>query len=79
MESVEYKTFNQLYEKGIRFIEDTSDIKFLDKRNDGFISGFTFKAVEDGKIRFTVEDEVVPPDELEKAFNYIIFLRTLKR
>lgn len=37
------------------------------------------RLVKDGKVRFRVENEVVPPEDLEGTFNYIVFFRTLKR
>lgn len=72
----DFETFNKLYEEGQRFFE-AQNVQFIESFEDGFISGFTFEAIQKGKVTFSLDGITVTPEMIEKALNYFAFQKTL--
>lgn len=70
------ETFNDLYAKGFRFIEDFDHVKII---QSGIPNPYNQLKTPLNKIDLVIDNEMVTPEEKEKMLNCIIFLKSVKR
>lgn len=70
------EAFNGLYEKGFRFIADLDQVKMI---QTGTPKPYNQLITPLNRIDLFIDDEMVTPEEKEKALNCILFLKSVKR
>ncbi|MFX3643312.1 MAG: hypothetical protein ACE3L7_32470 [Candidatus Pristimantibacillus sp.] len=70
------EAFNELYKKGFRFIADLDQVKII---QTGTPNPYNQLLTPLNKSDLFIDDEMVTPEEKEKALNCILFLKSVKR